>query len=348
MNQNRWNNRLCFLIIILITFASFQCGQDNEPPLIQIFHAPDSFSRRSQDFTANITGALSYKVRNARYRVNNTHWFDIRQDQKRVPPPYFTIELFAEQLYDGLNTVNIAASTQNEQVDTTVTLHFKYDPRPISFPVVVNWENAKLDVYDGHWEHILDRDGVWRVRPKPGFEDYDRILVVTGATLEGRRIETDMIFRYGNKRKPYGFGILPLWGGSPDKRGFSPRRGWNFGIAWYYSPEGGVGLSYSYKDGDSVPNSISKYHDFEIEQNIRYRVIVEAWSEQDADKQHLHYRQRLKWWKENDRPPSEWIELSDVGGALLPPGEFAVALIAHRCQIEFGPVVVKSLQNIIK
>lgn len=333
-------------IPLLLVVVLFQCNQVvRQRPLIEVFHAPETFSRRSGDFTANITGFISNGVQNTRYRINNSTWFNIGQDGLRVPPPLFTIELFADQLREGINHLDIEASTKENQPDTTVSIQFRYEPESISLPIAVNWDRSELDVYDGYWERISQSDSIWRVRPKPGFEDYDRILIVSGAFAGGRRIETDVIFRYRIGRKPFGFGVLALWGGSPDHRGFRPRRGWNFGLAWYYSQENGVGILYSNKYGGEPPVSSSTYQNFVPEKNIRYHIVVEAWPSEDAKAQNRRYHQRLKWWRENSLPPSTWIELADLDNILLPFGEFAIALIAHRCQVDFGPVVVKPLKR---
>ncbi|OHB35911.1 MAG: hypothetical protein A2Y08_04035 [Planctomycetes bacterium GWA2_40_7] len=200
------------------------------------------------------------------------------------------------------------------------------------------------------------------MRPKPGFEDYDRVLAVTGAFSDGRRIETDMVFR-SFKRKasdgpgfpknllnltndvPYGFGILPMWGGRPDSQGITPRRGWNFCIAWFYSRYKGVGMEFSYKQGDLSPKWISTYRNFNVEENRKYFLNVECWPEREETGRHVLYRQRMKWWAEGESEPDNWMELDDIAGSTLPDGEYAVALVAHRSQVDFGPVTVKPIKQ---
>jgi hypothetical protein len=221
------------------------------------------------------------------------------------------------------------------------TLQFEYDPTPISLPLTVDWRTADLDVQDGFWETFSTPDG-YRVRPKPGFEDYDRLIVVAGAFPGGRRIETDLVFRRSMTRsKPFGFGVLPLWGGHPDGASIRPRRGWNFSLVWFYSRYNGVGMEFSYKYGNAQPDWISSYRNLTLAANVRYFLAVEAWPELDAAGAHKRYRQRMQWWTEGEPPPHEWIELTDAEGAPIPPGEYAVALNAHRSQVDFGPVVIK-------
>ena len=344
--QKRKNslNKSCLLLgAILFVSATFHCTRDIERPLVEVFHAPETFSRRSGDLTANIAGSVSTDAANARYRINNSQWFNIRQDGYRVPPPLFTIELFSDQLSRGSNNLDIEVSAKNGDADTTVSIQFQYDPKPISLPKVVDWETTQLDVYDGRWEKILHEDGSWRVRPKPGFEDYDRILIVSGGFAEARRIETDVIFRYRVGRKPYGFGLIPLWGGSPDDRNVTPRRGWRFGVGWYYSLKSGIGISYSYKYGNNIPTSLSSYFEFEPKKDTRYHLVMEAWPQENSESGMSRYQQRMKWWSEEEACPTEWIQLTDQEGILSQHGEYAVALLAHRCQVEFGPVRITSL-----
>ncbi|NIR49297.1 hypothetical protein GWO43_12425 [candidate division KSB1 bacterium] len=332
-------------LALFVSFSFLVCWRTNDSrqPLLQVLHVQDTYSRRADDFTVNVTGLLSPGTQAARYRINDSDWFPIRQDQLRVPEPFFTIELFADQLKKGANVLHIAAGSESALPDTTVSLQFNYDPQPVSLSQIQNWDSPELDVYDGHWERVPQSNGTWRVRPKPGFEGYDRILIVCGAFAGGRRIETDVTFRHRVGSKPYGFGILSLWGGSPDDPGVAPRRGWNFGLAWYYSMGAGLGLFYSYKHGDDHPQSLSTYQEFRPQKNQRYHLIVEAWPE-ESESGMVRFRQRMKWWNHESPESPKWIELADSKRILSPGDEFAVALLAHRCQVEFGPVFVSPLE----
>ncbi len=309
--------------------------------LVQVFHAPKHFSRRYGDFTANITGSIAPTVQQARYRLNEGEWMDLRQVAPRTSPPMFTIELSAEELRPGTNTLAIEATGNRRQSETT-WLQFQYDRTPISLPVHADWSNTDLDVEDGYWE-IFDVEGERRVRPKPGFEGYDRILVVAGAFPGGRQVETDVIFQRRIGTFSYGFGILPMWGGRPDGAGVSPRRGWSFSLTWYWERYEGVGNEFSYKYGDAPPKWVNSYRNLDLKEGRRYRIVTASGAELDASGRHLRYRQRMKWWAEGEPVPDEWIELADTAGSPIPLGEYGVALIAYRCQVNFGPVVVKPL-----
>jgi hypothetical protein len=87
------------------------------------------------------------------------------------------------------------------------------------------------------------------------------------------------------------------------------------------------------------------YRDFDLQPDSRYLLLVECRPVTGPDGTHRHYSQRMKWWLEGDKEPDAWMELHDAGGAPLPPGEYAVALVAHRSQVEFGPVKVTALES---
>jgi hypothetical protein len=74
-------------------------------------------------------------------------------------------------------------------------------------------------------------------------------------------------------------------------------------------------------------------------------LTAECVPELDEDGNHLRYRQRLKWHADGEPAPDEWIELTDTQGAPLPPGEYAVGLVTHRCQVDFGPVTVTPIEG---
>jgi len=319
-------------------------SQPNEP-LVEVLHLPKRFSRRFGELTANVSGTVSSQVQQAKYQLNNGKWLDVGQGTPRVPEPLFTIEMRAEDLRPGKNNLKIEVTTERGESETK-DLQFEYDPEPISLPVKVEWSDADLEVQDGYWETFSD-NGEWRVRPKPGFEDVDRILSVTGAFPGGRRVETDLIFRSSELEeadlKLYGFGIIPMWGGHKDEVGITPRRGWIYAIAWFHPYRNGGGVEFGYKDGDTPKKWVDSYRKFEPEPDVRYFITAESWPELDKDGKHLRHKQRMKWWKEGESESDEWIEVTDTEGAPLPSGEYAVALIAYDCQVDFGPVTVTSI-----
>ncbi len=311
-------------------------------PLVQINHLPKKYSRRSGSFTANVCGILSEHAKNVKYKLNNNEWKVVKQCGPRVPPPNFTLELNAIDLIAGKNRLEISASAPGHDTEI-IQREFEYDPSPVHLPIIQDWAHDDLDVQDGCWE-VVDKHDVHRVHLKKGFEDYDRIVVVSGAFPQGRRVETELIFRK-NVGHPFGFGILPLWGGRPDDEGVTPSRGWDFSCAWFYSYYNAIGMEFSYKNGAAKETWVSTYQSCRIKPGVHYFVVVESWPENDESGKHKFWKQRMKWWKEGDIDRGEWMVLSDIEGSPLPSQEYAVALVCHRSSVEFGPVKVTAVNN---
>jgi hypothetical protein len=265
---------------------------------------------------------------------------------KRVSGNQFTLEFPVDTLLAKPEINRLEIETETFWRTEISNYEFIYNPDPVDLPRLVNWRNADLVADDGYWEVVSGDDGEARVRPKSGFEGYDRILIVIGATGAGRHIETDLIYRGASIEKhghEYGFGVLPLWGGRPDDPGVTPKRGWSFSLAWYWNRYKGAGNEFSYKHGSEKPAWVNGYRNVPLLENGKYRLIVEVWPVVDADGNHLRYTQRMKWWPADQKEPAHWQQLSDVEGAPLPPGEYGVALICYRTQVEFGPVRIDPL-----
>jgi hypothetical protein len=329
--------------VVFLAWETVEFARHARSPIVVAYHCPDTYSRRSADVTANITGAVSPFVSDLRYRVNGGGWIDLEHRPPRVPEPEFTLELAAADLEPGVNEVELTGKRYGFKKETVVW-KFTYDPSPVRLPVVQDWSDPDLDAHDGRWE-VFEVDGEKRARPAPGHEDYDRILVVTGAFPGWRRVETDVTYRLYTSNKPFGFGVLPMWGGRPDADGLLPRRGWNFSLLWYYSHYEGVGQEFSYRDSGAAPDWVANYRNLRMRPDTRWHLVVECGPVQDALGDHVYYYQRSKWWPYGDEEPEEWLVLTDRQGATLPPGEFCVALNAHRVRVEFGAVRVLPMVN---
>ena len=326
---------------------AFGCVNQGGKELIEILHLPSQFSKRAGDLTANIVGQYNRDIEQIRYQVNCNPWTTFLPKVSRVPEPFFTLEVNAADLQTGNNSLTIETTPKRGEA-ATQSLPFEYQPAAIALPTRTDWQNSnstQLDVQDGYWETFQHNDE-WRVRPTLGYEDYDRILNVTGAFAGGRRVETDLTFRSHIEGERYGFGLLPMWGGHPDEAGVSPRRGWTFGIAWFYSTYNGIGAEFSYKVGKEDANWISSFRNFQCDRNVKYKVIAECFPVVDAAGKHLHYTQRVKWFAAKDSEPEGWLEVIDKEGAPLPEEEYAVALVAHRSQVEFGEVTVSAIETL--
>lgn len=311
------------------------------PPSVEVHHPRGPVQRRAGDFGVNVCGIASGQDLKLRYTLNGGPWRDARQEKPRTPPPRFTLELPARDLNDGVNQVRIEGRDAGGRI-SEVFHEFEYLSGEITFPVHRTWENPELDVVDGVWETAAS--GSERVaRPVAGHEDYDRLLVVTGAFAGGRRVETTLTLReIMAVGKQHGFGLLPLWGGHPDEEAPSPGRGWRFSLGWYYTHYGSVGMEFSTKEGAAKYDFLAIYRSWQPERDRPYRVVMEAWPEKDASGAHARWQQRMKWWDAAESEPEHWMELSDET-VPLPDLEYGVALIASRCHVEFGPVRVTAL-----
>jgi hypothetical protein len=312
-------------------------------PLISIVHLPEIYARRGSSLSANATARSSKRVTDIRYRVNDHPWHRIaRLSTKRFVNGIVTFEMPMEELTPGRNRVRIEADAPLRAKEQQEFV-FSYDPAPVVLPLRRAWEGEQLEAQDGYWEAV-EVEGEWRVRPKPGYEGYDRILLVTGAFSSSRRIETHMVFRHAvpTRRKEVAFGVLSLWGGHPGSWSSLPRRGWSFAMAQYWSKPGGVGSEFSHYDETSAPLWVNSYRNAPLLENVRYHMVIEVEQERVQGQHRLH-RQRTKIWPDGQPEPDEWLVLTDEEGARIPEGEYAVALFALDCQVEFGPVLVLPL-----
>lgn len=353
----RWLRRLVAVGAVLLAVGVLVLWWwHSQAELITILHAPATYDRRADTFTANVTGRLDYLAQSLEYRLNDSPgWVVVGQRRPRVTPPDFTIELPADALRPGENKLELRATGIFRDAEEK-TLGFSYDPSPIGLPKAIDWTDAgELDVQDGAWETFLNGDGTTRVRPVPGTEGFDRVLAVTGAFAGGRRVTTDVVFHDVRDRRflrlpfmprrGYGFGIFPMWAGQPDEPGVSPRRGWRFSLAWYFSVSRGVGTSFSDKVGDGAPAWVEMERNLTLQWDHKYHIIAEAWPETSPDGSHLGYRQRIKWWPDGEPEPEPWLDVSDRAGAPLPQGEYAVALMSLRSAVDFGPVTVEPMNT---
>jgi hypothetical protein len=317
-------------------------------PLLVVEHLPERYTRRAGDLSANVTGWMPrFLVRQATFRLNGGPEAPVGQGWPRDVPPNFTIELPADQLKAGKNVLEIEAKGWLRP-SVRLTREFVYVPDPIRLPLTVEWQSELLDVQDGDWETTQEGGETW-VRPRPGTEDYDRILMATGSFEGDRRIETEAIFRhhtigrFHKGAREYGFGVLSLWGGHPDEWSHRPRRGWSFALSWYWSKPGGIGNEISYRAGEGEASWVGGYRDFEVAPDVRYRIVVEVRRLHDP-RGFDYFEQKTKWWRSGTKEPPRWMILDDRGGGTLPSGPYGIAVMAFNCQAEFGPVRVLPIE----
>lgn len=331
-------------------YLSFEYGDFSQgKPGVKILHMPAQYVARSGHLTVNITGEITGARRDKKtaiqYQLNDGDWITIPQDELRAPPPNFTIELHPQQLKQGKNCLSF--STDEVELpprDDAVTDNSSEKQNAGCFDYGVqtqyDWTRGALEVQDGHWEKV-SRDGIDLLRPAIGYEGYDKIVLLSEPFSGSRRITARMKFieRQG-KYKPYGFGILALWGGHPDEMDVFPRRGWAYGLAWYYSLAKGVGAEIATKYADQPFFQTRSYRSYDVTNNAFYHVIVEAIAATPANE---NYQLRMKWWAEGDEQPEGWLHIDEAAGKRLPNQAYAVAALAHRAQVEFYDIDITRL-----
>ncbi|MDH3580967.1 MAG: hypothetical protein OEM91_10125, partial [Hyphomicrobiales bacterium] len=282
-------------------------------PMIEISHFSETYPRRTEDLTANIVGRHHRLSWPPVWQLNGGPAEPVRQGWARAKWPEFLIEIPVDKLKPGRNEVVIETSDWMGRSQRLIR-SFNYDDRRLSLPLKIDWSVNPLEVQDGHWEKVKRKKGTY-VRPKPGFESYDRIALATGAFPINRRIETTVVFRSHILDRiragalEFGFGILSLWGGHPGVMNDEPREGWSFSLAWYWSKPGGAGNEISYRNDKSKPVWVGSYKDVEIAPDREYNVVIEV--RRYAGGSNPYIQQRLKWWKAGNTEPENWLVTED-------------------------------------
>lgn len=318
-------------------------------PLLQVYHAPGRVGLRGGDVTANVTGRLGAMVREARYRVNGGAWRPVLERPPRVRRPDFTVEVTAPELRPGANSVEVEAQAPL-RATARETFDIDYDPAPPVLPVTVRWNASSLDVQDGRWEVVDGPGGAGWVRPVPGFEGWDRLVLAVPPFPGGRRVTAALRLAEmpDTGSRDWGFGLFPLWGGRPDPSGLRPAMGWRFALAWYSREEGGFAAGLSDKVGaDGAAQGIVEKLRGRIEPGTVYRLLAEVHELRRPDGSFRGWAERMKWWPEGAPEPAHWIEVEDRTGMVLPDQAYAVGVFSLRAAAEFGPLTVESLPPVI-
>jgi hypothetical protein len=301
---------------------------------LEVEHLPRVFTSRSRELTANVCGllgsadAVEYRLNDDPWRV----WSTPNPPSPRTPAGRFTIELPVEGLRSGANKLALRAGGRE------IMRSFRYDPDPVRLPLLADWcDPSDLDVQDGAWE-CRDTDRGRIARPVPGTEDYDRLVLATGAFAGPRRVVGEMTFRSAPiPGRPFGFGLIPLWAGHLEDTDTRPRRGWRFGIAWYYSNWSGFGVEVSEKVGAARFRSVDRRVPAALEPGQTWRLVGEARPGAEGWRVSLSF-------SEASRPAEVFTTELEAPEAYAPVRDaYAVALVAHRAQVEFGPVRVEAL-----
>ncbi len=307
-------------------------------PSIWLDALPNEIGPRSGDLTLNVSGILKPNQQ-AEWQWNGGDWWPVGQTQPRAPAPEFIIEIPADQITVGTNTLALRITNQDGESDQ---YEHRFDVQPDKAPGAMMPEP-----HDGIWDW---QPALSAVRPRPGHEGYDRVFILNPQVSGGRHLTATVAFdrstqswthrlRYGPQ---YGFGLVPLWGGHPDPEEVRPRRGWLYGLAWYYAREEGFGSEAANRQGGDPIEVVKQYAtlspgaDAEID---AYAALVK--SSQDAF---------LGWClvsvlSNSDgelRPDPLFVEPS-----ILPERDYAAALIAHRTAVTFSDIAWQPLDPLI-
>ena len=334
------------VLVIVLGIAEYRFSFGETSNYIRFYSMPPSFLNKADGITLNIHGKLNEFVSIEHYRINNRQRIQSRTGSPRLNENEFVIEFLAEDLNAGENILNVTIVNllgSKRQVE----LVFNYDSTPPKLPVLINWTNTSLESQDGQWEKVK-KGGQVLVRPVPGTEGYDRILLASGAFKGSRRVESIVTFVKGAKsNKLFGFGIIPLWGGHADSTRNSPRRGWKYGLGWYYSKEKGIGVEFSDKVDDEKHITLSKYTKFKPIPGKRYKIVIDSKQILSARGEHLTYFQTMTWTRLDSNQPPISVELYDKRNEPFGDFQYSVALLAHRAQVEFNSVTISVLEPII-
>ncbi|WP_425092186.1 hypothetical protein [Tropicimonas sp. S265A] len=320
--------------------ATFLVGPEH---LVARFDPPGVIGLKTGDLSANLNGERGVFGRlhdGTVFRANNGGWRAFVEKSPRLSSGAILLEVPSDQLIPGLNEVEVVF-TSFLGLTRQINVPFEYAPEPVSFPISWDWSRDMAEVQDGVWERRETAEG-WRLGPVEGAEGYDRLVLVAPPFDGPRRVTVDVTFRK-NTGRPFGFGVIPLWGGHNDPDARSPRRGWEYAIAWYYDVQNGFGVELSRKDGARPHTTVRKYDARDIVEGETYRIIAEARGPLDVTTGSAGYSLRMQWAHPASGQISDWIELTDASVPVTDQPH-AVALVAHRAAVDFGPVFVERIK----
>ena len=311
---------------------------------------PQAFDRLEGELTINLSGKRSALVSTVSYRLEGEpEWQQIDKDSPRSAGRELVFELDPDTLSPGAHTLEVRVQTRFGTA-RYLSQDFDVEAAPeVPARTTITWDPSDLEAQDGAWDVAptpAGQTGTW-VRPKPGREGYDRILLATPPFVGARRVTTQFVFdeRVGSNPR-HGVGVLPLWGGHPDSEQVRPRRGWLYGLAWWYSEYPGFGAEFAHKIGGGDIASDTTSNSEALLAGVVYTMITEAVPVIQPDGSEV-FELRMKWATSEDGEPldaMDWILVTrDPEGDVPVGSSYAVAVLAHRAKARFGPVTVERL-----
>lgn len=331
MNRRKFLRNTATLCSGLVLMSCLPSGNSK----IVVRHISRAYPRRAGHLSVNVIAEVAGGDEAlVEFSLNNNDWQMVASQSIRSPGGQIVIEMKHDNLIDGNNALRLR---HKDNPGSVVPLNFLYDSSRIKLPLHREWCDADLDVQDGLWETVSVNNQCM-VRPVPGHEGYDRLLNVTGAFQGDRRIKTSLIYRSNTNDIYHGFGVIPFWGGHHDPAWERPRTGWQYGIAWFYASQKGIGVEFSDREGPDNHSWANSFMNFTVEPGELYHLVIEGRIIVEEIAQSV-LELRMSWTKDGGEP-SPWITVRDIRSNLRSEAEYAVALVAHRSQVEFGPVQI--------
>lgn len=298
---------------------------------------PSVVGVRSGDVTLNFNGVLG-SGQEAEYRLNGDDWSPVPQAGPRAPEPAFLVEVPADALLANDNRFELRVTA----ADGTVSLFER------AFDVSTQ-SGLMPEPQDGLWDWDSDLSSI---RPAPGREGYDRLFILDPSLAGGRHVSARMEFhgstqglvhrlRFGAQ---YGVGLVALWGGHLEQQDVRPRRGWLYGLAWFYARDNGFGSEAAQRVGSQPMNIAKTYADWSPSEGQSVQMDAYAAPVQQEDGVFLGWC-LLSVLVSDDETihPNPLFVTPEI----LPRRDYGAGLIAHRVDATFTSVDVQQIDPII-
>lgn len=334
--------------LVFLLFACFIFG----PGSLYLSLDPGAkhYSAPTGTLSVNVTGKRTRFVGKIEYRQGDTGpWLRLDLASPRLSRRSVVFELFPNEAKAHEITVNIRATSKigtTRRFSRVVQIEAG-SAVPVA-PYLHEWIADDLETQDGRWELAVapsGETGSW-VRPSPGTEAYDRILLAGPSFSGPRRVEFSFVLDEIRKTPaPYGVGVLALWGGHLETTDRRPRRGWEYALGWWYSAYPGFGVEIARRVDNGPISTDNATRDEPIELGKVYHMALEARPISKKDARGIALR--MKWSNSKDELESaDWIlETFDTGQDLSVNKSYAIGVLAHRTSARFSPIQITPLTD---
>ncbi len=338
--------------LILTLFILLSCHQNRDGskrPIIDLWYGNEqSFGHiGNPQQQVNILGNVNSEIplKSLYFLLNDDtvrHLLTWGSDKYRLAKEGdFNIEIYRDQLNEGLNKVMIYAidSTDN-MTSEMVNVHYS-NQNQWPLPYTVQWDKVRniqdaVQVVDGQWE--LTKDGIHILD-----KYYDRVLAIGDSTWENYEIETSVIFHGVSELAPgppifnvCHVAIASRWPGH-DTDDHQPNRKWfPLGATSEFTVNENLdscvwrifdGEHFMAKDSTQI-RTLSFDHKYALKHRVELL----------NDKTTLY---SVKFWDPRFSEPEEW----DFQ-AIEPPGDLGTGsalILAHNTEVTFGNIYARPL-----